>query len=62
MRCAQPDGDIVREVVAAQSQYKRVFDVVSGKNRQIGRTAAKIQQRRAQFLFLGGQDSFSGSQ
>ena len=62
MRRSQPDGNIIGQVVSAQSQNKGVFDIVLGKNRQIGGAAAKIQQGNAQVLFLVGEHGFTGGQ
>ena len=62
MGCAQTDGDVVGQVVAAQRQHERVLDVLAGKDGQIGGAPAEIDQGGAELLFLVAQHGLARGQ
>ena len=59
---AQPDGDVVGEVVAADGEHARVPEAAPLEDREVGRAAADIDERDAELLLVRGQHRLGGRQ
>src|SRR5262245_19567449 len=51
----KPDGDVAREVIAADPDNRRVPQAATLVNRDVRRAASDIDERDAQLLLVGGQ-------
>ena len=54
-RRAQPDGDIVREVIAPHADDRRVPEASALVDRDVGRTASDVDERHAELFLVLGQ-------
>ena len=60
-RRAKPDGEIVRHMVAADRNRRRVPDDSSGKSDHVGCAAADIKQAAAQLALVLREARFGGA-
>src|SRR2546425_6817815 len=56
-RRAQPDGDVVRDVIATERQDRRVPDGAFAEQRGVGGPAADVDQQHAELLLVSREDS-----
>ncbi len=60
--CAQPNGDVVGNLLAAGGQNHRVPDAAFNKNGDVGSAAANIHQHHAHFALNVGEYGLAGGQ
>ena len=58
-RRAQADGDVVREVIAADGDHPGVPQAAALEDREVGRAAADVDDRDAEILLVLGQHRFA---
>ncbi len=61
-RCTQTDGEIIREVIAADGDRAGVAHHPTAENEQFGGAAADVQEAAAEIAFILRQTGFRGSQ
>ncbi len=61
-RGAQPDGDVVGDVLAARRQRRDVPDGAALEDHQVGRAGADVDERHAHLLLVRRQDGVGGGE